>query len=276
MMRDELCLVKGTLLEHFLEFKKDCSDLVADYHLIVVFGDAGTVPASLRKHLRVGGVLLHQLAADARPKSNGKTAHQDSLVEMTLPSNPTLLMDAFRRHHELATETSFRDIVVLLPKAPSKEALAGAAGLKQQPSDDDATLKVLVQTVQDNAASFAGSTVISLLEFSRLDNEGYSAFDWSEPSFKIFDAVQRTASGVVWLTQGAHMKPLSPKGAPIIALARTLMTASSRGSFPPLSPTVFLIRVSDSQFQSRESRLARYTSPSSASPSWGQTMSKST
>lgn len=223
--------VKGKSLEHFLEFKKDCSELLADYHLIMVFSDAENDVAALKKHLRVGGVLLHQQAADNHSRSNGNRAHAESQmssqIEMAIGDSPSLSMNTYRCQPDTVTRAATHGIAVLLPDAPSAEALTFAAGLKQHLDAGEKSSRVSLvsaKQVQDDATLLAGSTVISLLDFARSDSEGPSIFNWNESGFKIFGAAQRSARGVLWITRGAHMKPLNPKGAPIIALARTLMS----------------------------------------------------
>ncbi|EQL02732.1 polyketide synthase [Ophiocordyceps sinensis CO18] len=217
---------KDTSLEDFLEFKKDCSELLVDYHLIVAFADTGIDTDSLKKHLRAGGVLLHQPVASTRSKSNGNVAPKDSQVscqvEMTISNRPSVSMNTFRCPPEPVSGAASHSIAVLLPEAPSVEALAFAAGVKQGLGPK--VFSVSVQQVQDDTALLVGSLVISLLDFAEFDSENCSVFDWNESGFEAFHAVQKSAKGIFWITRGAHMKPLSPKGAPIIALARTLMS----------------------------------------------------
>ena len=47
-------------------------------------------------------------------------------------------------------------------------------------------------------------------------------YNWTEAEFNAFHTVHQLAKGILWVSRGAHMEPMNPKGAPIIALARTL------------------------------------------------------
>jgi NADPH:quinone reductase-like Zn-dependent oxidoreductase len=66
-----------------------------------------------------------------------------------------------------------------------------------------------------------GKIVISLLDFAT-SNTGAYVYNWTEPEFKAFHTMHKMAKGILWISRGAHMEPMNPKGALIIALARTL------------------------------------------------------
>ncbi|PNY25088.1 Polyketide synthase [Tolypocladium capitatum] len=230
-VREALSHVKCTALEPFVEAKPDCSGLFADYHLVVVFGDSGVDADGLKKHLRAGGVLLKQRGTSEDADTNGrenstpKDSGESFGIRFDNCDGPSVAMDVYRNPHPSKDATSAQGVVLLLPESPNAEACTFQHGMKQlvqQDYPDLAFSSVLADQLQPE--SIVGKVVISLLDFAATSAEGFSVFAWSESCFNVFNTLQKTAKGVIWITRGAHMKPLNPKGAPIIALARTLMS----------------------------------------------------
>lgn len=227
---------KGTPLETFIESKPDLSELLADYHLIVVFGDSGVDADDLKKHLKAGGVLLKQKGAseDADIKGEGNLMHkgESSDIHFHNCDGSSVAMDVYRNGHPSQDAMSLQGVVLLLPDGPNSEACTFQDGMKQLVEQDYPDLEfssVLAGQLQPE--SLVGKVVISLLDFAATGAEGSSVFAWSESCFNTFNTLQKTAKGVIWITHGAHMKPLNPKGAPIIALARTLMSEDPLKTF---------------------------------------------
>ncbi|ODA83334.1 hypothetical protein RJ55_01847 [Drechmeria coniospora] len=219
-----LSKVKGTCLEPFVEVKQDWSQLSAEYHFIVVFSNAGVEADSLLKHLKYGGVLLQQNADDdaqakeTLSKSEGFMA--DQFQNSCLP--PTV----FRKQH-VTTGEPLPPIVLLLPQDFSLEVASFAYGMHRQMQKRYHGQKistVFSHKVLNESTTLSGKVVISLLDFASTAAKGSSVFHWSETDFAIFHKVQKTAKGIFWVTRAANMRPFNPKGAPIIALARTLMS----------------------------------------------------
>ncbi|KAL0937741.1 polyketide synthase (beta-ketoacyl synthase domain-containing protein) [Colletotrichum truncatum] len=77
----------------------------------------------------------------------------------------------------------------------------------------------LVSTSTLSDAQPLGKTCISLLEVC--DNFVYN---WSESQFQEFHNLQNSAKSVIWVTRGANRRTTDPRNAPIIALARTIMS----------------------------------------------------
>ncbi|POR33277.1 Polyketide synthase [Tolypocladium paradoxum] len=228
---EALSHVRGTPLQGFVEVKPDCSELFAKYHLIVVFGNSGVDVDGLKKHLRVGGMLLKQKGTTEHADANGNgnltckdseepfDIHFDGLDGSSIP------MDVYRDQHPSIDATSPQGVVLLLPDSASSEASALQDGLKRLEEQVFPGLEVSsVLAGQVQPESLAGKVVISLLDFAETSGKGCSVFAWSETCFNVFNTLQKTAKGIIWITRGAHMKPLNPKGAPIIALARALMS----------------------------------------------------
>ncbi|PHH89366.1 hypothetical protein CDD83_6188 [Cordyceps sp. RAO-2017] len=219
--------VQGTPLEHFVEVKKDCSGLPTDYHLIVTFSDASYDANELRTHLKPEGIFL----SHSEPRNGGAEHCQTQILDQIAFSTDdgrSAIMDVFRNHTTVASSgAKAHPVVLLLPDTPDAEASAFAEGLKQMENEGGWHLKVTsvsVGEIGNDAAPLAGQIVISLLDFAEGDAQGCSVYAWEEADFAAFHLVQKVAKGIVWITRGAHMKPLNPKGAPIIALARTLMS----------------------------------------------------
>lgn len=92
----------------------------------------------------------------------------------------------------------------------------------------------------------SGRIVLSLLDFHKNAVHGSFIFNWSKVDFDLFHNVQKTAKGIVWITQGAQMECSNPKASPIVALGRTLMSED------PLKTIVTLDLDIDSRIDSRE------------------------
>ncbi|KAL3303878.1 putative polyketide synthase [Colletotrichum asianum] len=82
----------------------------------------------------------------------------------------------------------------------------------------DKGFKVSVSTVS-NVEAFGGKNCISLVEVC--DNFVYN---WTEEQFNDFHKLRETAKSVLWVTRSANRHPTDPRNAPIIALARTILS----------------------------------------------------
>ncbi|RDA83760.1 hypothetical protein CP532_5000 [Ophiocordyceps camponoti-leonardi (nom. inval.)] len=186
------------------------------YHVIVVFADAEVdVDVNrLRKQLRAGGVLLTQHHQDGQTNGVGN-------VEQV--AFDAVVLNVYRQPTATA---ELKDVVLLLPDEPSAEALAFTETFQQLMSTAVVKVVSAAEVKKEQASELlAGKLVISLLDFSlREDAEPCSVFEWNENDFDVFNAVQTSARGILWITRSAHMNPRNPKGAPIVPLARTLMS----------------------------------------------------
>lgn len=82
----------------------------------------------------------------------------------------------------------------------------------------DKGFKVIISTVS-NVETFYGKNCISLVEVC--DNVVYN---WTEEQFNDFHKLRETAKSVLWVTRSANRHPTDPRNAPIIALARTILS----------------------------------------------------
>ncbi|UNI24086.1 Type I Iterative PKS [Purpureocillium takamizusanense] len=209
-----LAQVRGTTLEPFVELHPDGSGLFADYDLIVVLDSAVVEDETLRTRLKPGGVLLR----------HGAGVDQAEL-SFEPSSGPALPLTSYRKAYKA---TDGQDVVVLVPQCPDQDVATlsdTVQGLVKQACPGIEVTSMSINDLEKESTSLGGKIVVSLLDFAGASaSENYSVFAWTEPDFDAFRTLQRTAKGIVWLTRGAHMTPLNPRGAPIIALARTLMS----------------------------------------------------
>ncbi|KJZ75926.1 hypothetical protein HIM_04750 [Hirsutella minnesotensis 3608] len=232
----ELASLKGSPLEQFCEIKRHLSEIAAKYHLVVVFEDSGVEVPSLERHLRHGGVILYQSkarsetsASEDLPRNGHVVGNSEKRVEARAVSIDGYPMPFGITHSRSASaaETEVLDVAILLPDTASAQATALKEVLEVVNDEIEAHLSISViksHELQDKSCQIAGKIVISLLDFCESMCDGCSVFEWSENDFQVFDAIRRAAKGVFWLTRSAHMKPSNPRGAPVIALARTLMS----------------------------------------------------
>ncbi|KAH6894149.1 hypothetical protein B0T10DRAFT_508420 [Thelonectria olida] len=209
--------VKNTHLEPLVEARHvDGSVPLPEYQLIIVCDKANVDVSQIRKHLKTDGILLEQDQAAAWP-SVSYTSYKHGVEART----------AFHTHRSAALEESkaATDVVIVVPSGPV-DPLGEAAGLAArlqagiQLQNAKTVTLVPADQVSNQMPNIKGKLVISLLEFRGSE----SIFQWVEDDFKAFHALQKAAKGIIFVTQAAHMKPSEPTAAPIIALARTLMT----------------------------------------------------
>ncbi|GJN67563.1 type I Iterative Polyketide synthase (PKS) [Purpureocillium lilacinum] len=209
-----LAHVKSTVLEPFVEVKANATELVADYDLIIVLDIAGAEEETFKTRLKSGGMLL-QHNTDLDLAEVAFEATSESILSLT----------SYRKAHP---PVDGQDVVMLVPECLNQDAVILAdtiQGLIKEACPAIEVSSMPVNELETESTSLSGKVVISLLDFAGATTSAdCSVFTWNESDFDAFRTLQRTAKGIIWLTRGAHMTPLNPKGAPIIALARTLMS----------------------------------------------------
>ncbi|KAF4989527.1 hypothetical protein FGRMN_9063 [Fusarium graminum] len=226
---DIAALVKGTPAEDFVEKRSiDGSEPLPDYDLILVCNQHGVDIPKLCTHLKQPGYLMEGfLYGKYDPENEEILSHS-----YTEKSGKTVEMK-FRLHHQGLPQDwhSVPGVVILLPDNPPSEtqSLAGKLIIERH-----AILQI--RTMQPNEIlnepdRLKGKIVISLLDFSSGPEAGASVFNWTETDFKAFHTLHQQAKGILWISRSANMKPRNPKGAPIIALARTLMSEDPLKTF---------------------------------------------
>lgn len=209
-----LAHVKSTVLEPFVEVKANATELVADYDLIIVLDIAGAEEETFKTRLKSGGMLL-QHNTDLDLAEVAFEATSESILSLT----------SYRKAHP---PVDGQDVVMLVPECLNQDAVILAdtiQGLIKEACPAIEVSSMPANELETESTSLSGKVVISLLDFAGATTSAdCSVFTWNESDFDAFRTLQRTAKGIIWLTRGAHMTPLNPKGAPIIALARTLMS----------------------------------------------------
>ena len=188
----------------FLEHKAvDGSEALADYHIIIATGEVGFNPRNMAKHLQAGGILINI------PGAQGNVMF-DILKKPLDPLN-----------------NSRMSVTILRPEVCSKELELLMTKIQDTFTSDDSHPFVSFITpsqILENVDQLQGKIVISVLDFAGTEPGNQSIYDWGKPDFDAFHALQKYCKGIMWLTRGAVMTPVNPKGAPAIGLFRTLLS----------------------------------------------------
>ncbi|KAI8722303.1 hypothetical protein NCS52_00373800 [Fusarium sp. LHS14.1] len=207
--------VKGFVEERSI----DGSEPMPKYDLVVVGTREGVDTSSLFQHLKQPGFLLEAF-------SEATGVLNDEEVVSFLPSQAGSIGNLqFRvhRHDPGFKPYTATDVIVLLPANPQPEV----TGFINQLNDSWPWWKVEtmhLSEVLENPAKAKDKAVISLLDFVVGFAQDASVFHWSEDDFNAFHTLQKNAKGILWITRGANMSGKNPKGAPVIALSRTLVS----------------------------------------------------
>ncbi|ENH62001.1 Lovastatin nonaketide synthase [Fusarium oxysporum f. sp. cubense race 1] len=202
----------GTAAEPFIEKRPvDGSEPLPDYDLILVCSRSEIDIAKLSSHLKRPGYIMEN-CPDGNPDLDETISHDyievdGKKVEIKLRVNRKNLAEDW---------LSVPDVAILLPDNPPSETqwLAGKLIMERQSS-------VQMRTMQLNEV---------LSDPSRLKNKA-SIYNWTETEFNAFHSVHQAVKGILWISRSAHMDPMNPKGAPVIALARTLMSEEPLKTF---------------------------------------------
>ncbi|PHH69515.1 hypothetical protein CDD82_7707 [Ophiocordyceps australis] len=262
-----LALVKDSVLEPYVEVKQTLAQVSGQYHVVLYFAHAHVDDdvAGLDKHVRPGGMLLEEVQSSSaqqqqesssspgpqcrhdQDSGHGATLvrvdfHPDSEPQVCMaPRRKTLLKSNDKRPSPLP-------LLLLLPPGPrakndqltlftrhfKRAALKSLPNLVVSPISPD--------MVRHDPALLHGNLVLSLLD---VVDPAHCVFNWSQHDFDLFALVHKAAKTLVWLTQGAHLVPVAPEAAPMLALARTLMSED------PLKTIVSLDLAPDSRLRRR-------------------------
>ncbi|PHH65203.1 hypothetical protein CDD81_3062 [Ophiocordyceps australis] len=217
-----LDLVKHSPLEPFFQVKQTLAELSAQYHVIIYFVDAQpkVAVAELHKHLLPQGILLAQDASLSRQQQ--EPLDKVLTLDHQPASEPLALMTA--QHKPPAAGASQTPIVVLVPPRAERQVAVFVGDLERAARKTHATLSLATLSsakVRQDPSLLQGKVVLSLLDVVAPKR---CLFHWTQDDFDLFGLVHRAAKTLVWLTQGAHMTPVKPEAAPMVALARTLMS----------------------------------------------------
>ncbi|KAF7544909.1 hypothetical protein G7Z17_g9590 [Cylindrodendrum hubeiense] len=203
--------VKDTGLESFVELRPvDGSEPLPDYHLVLLCNNVLNV-SDLLKHLKPGGFLLEEgHDCTGRKVSDWEDGKKEFNVYQQI----------------LRQDTVALDVIMVLPSDPHPLATTLAENLTRciQNFAFHSTETMRENQVLGNIERIKGKLVLSLLDFANTPEPLPFVSDWTEAKFNMFHALQKSAKGIIWVTHAAHMKPYHPAGAPMVALARTLMS----------------------------------------------------
>ncbi|KAL9566442.1 hypothetical protein ACKAV7_009357 [Fusarium commune] len=217
----------GTAAEPFIEKRPvDGSEPLPDYDLILVCSRSEIDIAKLSSHLKRPGYIMEN-CPDGNPDLDETISHDynevdGKKVEIKLRVNRKNLAEDW---------LSVPDVAILLPDNPPSETqwLAGKLIMERQASLQMRTMQL--NEVLSDPSRLKNKIIISLLDFSAGSNAGASIYNWTETEFNAFHSVHKVVKGILWISRSAHMDPMNPKGAPVIALARTLMSEEPLKTF---------------------------------------------
>jgi acyl transferase domain-containing protein len=222
-----LNLVSDRPVAHVVEAVKiDGSEPLADFDLVLVDRSVDYDTGHLEKHLKPHGRMLAVAgdagAARAEPWGDqNSTSPRDNLHIAILYSHRCTI-----------------NIRWLMNRLLEISALNEFGGITVVPISD--------RDMERHPSILSDKIVLSLLDFET-DVPGHGfVFEWSKRAFDLFHTVQKTAKGIVWLTRGAQMDCSNARAAPIVGLARTLMSED------PLKTIVTLDLDEGSRVDSRE------------------------
>ncbi|KPA42909.1 polyketide synthase [Fusarium langsethiae] len=212
-------LVEGTHYEHFVENRAvDGSETLPNYDLILVCVQDGVDIVRLLKHVKRPGFLLEYLQP-----GNFDSANKDIIGHSYQDDTGRTVNMEFGVHirDPVHDWLSVPGVVVLLPDEYPSEARSFAGKLILECYT---TLQIQIMhlsEITNQPDKLKGKIVVSLLDFAT-NNTGAHVYNWTEPEFRAFHTIHKLAKGILWISRGAHMEPMNPKGALVIALARTL------------------------------------------------------
>ncbi|KAF4462213.1 polyketide synthase [Fusarium albosuccineum] len=218
---DILSHVKGTSMEPFVEKRSvDGSEPLPEYQLIIVCTQESVDTAGLLSRLKPSGCLLECY----RPV-NGEPVQAEVLrYTHTQDGRTTEMRFRVRRQPSPQDAMAISDLIILLPNQPQPEAqsLAGNLIIHRGPSLSIRTMQL--SEVKDEPERLKGKVIISLLDFSVSGSMDASVFSWDETEFHAFHVLQKHAKGIIWVCRSANMTVHNPRGAPILALARAVVS----------------------------------------------------
>ncbi|KAH6604132.1 polyketide synthase [Trichoderma cornu-damae] len=241
-----LASVIDTPLQPFIEKVSDISSIKNDYHLIVVCNDIEIDTSILKKKLKAGGILLTQASAPKGPHKQdigeiATTPNSQDLGSAQDITDSNVVSDdgVFIRYTEDGNEIILgahrnirlspltRPVVVLTPSEIGTEVQGFIKAINRLEEKNELSFSLSFLTVEkalEDPTALVGKVAISLVEFSSFQSPNNSIFYWTRNDFDSFRTLHHHARNILWITRGAHMSCSNPRGAPIIGLARTLIS----------------------------------------------------
>ncbi|KAF9769548.1 hypothetical protein IL306_013025 [Fusarium sp. DS 682] len=213
--------------EPFIEKRSiDGSEPLPDYDLMLVCSLSEIDIAKLGAHLKRPGYILENYP-------NGNPDLEEIISHSYNEDGGKKVGMKFRvtRQTPAADWLSVPDVTILLPDDPPPEACSLAEKLTIERQDDLKMHTTHLHELLSDPSRLKNKIVISLLDFSAGPSAGASIYHWTETEFNAFHSIHQQAKGILWISRSAHMDPMNPKGAPVIALARTLMSEEPLKTF---------------------------------------------
>lgn len=228
--------VNGGRLQAYVEKKKvDGSEALSEYDLIILCAESGLEVDDLWKHLRLDGHMVSNASVRQEPQGLEQISIISPLASFSQEEWPvyTKVMMPSGRH------TSPPGVVILVSEEMSVKRLPNTVGivideLTKAFVKYDYHVEIslmLLEDIKDEVSELRGKVVISLLEWMM---QGGLFFHWRQSDFDAFHALQDAAKGILWLTPGSHMEAKVPTSAPVVSLARTLMSENPLKTFATL------------------------------------------
>ncbi|KAK1971981.1 beta-ketoacyl synthase domain-containing protein [Colletotrichum sublineola] len=204
-------------------------DYTARYNLVIVARNADVNLGDASNLLLPEGVILNETTPPMTPTST------DSMLAAELAfDDPTTLQlpcevepdniihcDTLDQHFEASVfvdkpkAASSPGILIIMPDAFGPEVEELAKSLSDLLLQRD--FKVNIGSL--HGCDPKGKACIALLEVC-----DSFVYEWTEAQFCSFHNLQDAASSLLWVTRGANRRPTNPRSAPIIALARTILS----------------------------------------------------
>lgn len=215
--------VQGTALESLVETRAiDGSEELPEYNLILVCDAQDVSITGLKKHLKTGGLLVMPNCAPDFCQNGDSTVH-----EHAVRNSEDLIQFIYQQKRPIHSSWISQEFIILLPNCITPQLIDLASNLWdiiEARKPGALITRLHVNEVHEILPVIGERIVISLLDCSIDEDEPTSVFTWTQDEFQVFHALQKSARGIMWVTRGAHMNPVNARAAPIIALARTLIS----------------------------------------------------
>ncbi|KFA73795.1 hypothetical protein S40288_03178 [Stachybotrys chartarum IBT 40288] len=259
----DLSFAKDSALQSVVEMRNlDKPETLPEYDLILILCNSTRFTNALEQRLSSGGIIVSvgnsllnrdtSVKKSSPPAIHGLTTTevkpQHPQAAPVLNSNPYGPGSSFsttvngcdtavtvQRPMGSATSLPILDVIVIVPTDAGEETVAFINDIISLAHTKGNRVRFSCLKWEEILAHeyfLKGKAVISLQEFSIAESR--YTYDWYETDYDTFHFLQRTVTGVLWITRGAHMNPHNPKASPIVALARTLISEDPLKTFATL------------------------------------------
>ncbi|KAM0280662.1 hypothetical protein ACHAQH_003970 [Verticillium albo-atrum] len=228
-------------VQHLLERRALCGNVENDpkYHLIISAA-GGRDHDYLLTLLHPDGLLL-ETGREGSSMENDHVVPGDGIhrVVLTYAVGGRLATDqlSVTRAHQDIIDGFDSEVLIVMSDVPDGNLYSLAKGLENSFHQQGLhpSILTLQQACSRNPVKEPRGTIICLLDLNH-STEGLSPFVWSwtEEQYESFKIMRNLAKAVLWVTRGANKKTTLPKNAPIIGLARTLISEDPEKTFVTL------------------------------------------